>query len=51
MLDELETIHLRLDMIAKRLDREGIEGPPEEHLLPGDSEQSTSAQRLENDAV
>ena len=43
VLDELETIHLRLDMITERLDRAGIEGPPKESLLPGDLEQNTSA--------
>ena len=37
MLDELEVLHLRLDMITKRLDDAGIPSPPEEPLLPRDS--------------
>lgn len=37
VLDELEVLHLRLDMITKRLDDAGIPSPPEEPLLPRDS--------------
>ena len=38
VMDELEVLHLRLDMITKRLDVAGIPAPSEEPLLPPDSE-------------
>jgi len=34
VLDEFEVLHLRLDVITKRLDDAGIQGHPEEPLLP-----------------
>ena len=34
VLDEFEVLHLRLDMITKRLDDAGIQSPPEDPLLP-----------------
>lgn len=37
VLDELEAIHLRLDLITQRLDRAGIPAPRDERSLPGDS--------------
>ena len=36
VLDELEALHLRMDMISERLDGVGIESPPESPTLPGD---------------
>ena len=38
VLDELEVLQLRLDMITKRLDDAGIQGSPEDPLLPRGSE-------------
>jgi hypothetical protein len=38
VLDELEALGLRLDMIAERLDGRSIEDSPEAPRLPGDPE-------------
>ena len=43
VLDELEVLRLRLDMITKRLDDAGIQRSPEEPLLPPGSEDAPSA--------
>jgi hypothetical protein len=38
VLDELEVLRLRLDLLTKRLDDAEIGGPPEDPLLPRGSE-------------
>ena len=51
VLDELEVLRLRLDMITKRLDDAGIRRSPEEPLLPPGSEDAPSAGKTGDDAV
>ena len=50
VLDELEVLHLRLDMITKRLDDAGMQGAKEDPLLPRGSESGPSVKWTGDDA-